>query len=582
MPRFEELAAAPRVTSDPGRLLAKRYILRRKLGRGGFGTVFLVRDTKARDGEPLKVLKEIPVGDLKPDETVPATVEAQLLAQLRHPAILRFHTSFLERDAFCIITEYCEDGDLDCKIEELRQAGRTLPESQVVEWFIQLLLGVHYMHERRILHRDLKAKNVFVKKSVLKIGDFGVSRLLVGSCDLATTFIGTPHYMSPEVLTQQGYDTKCDIWSLGCILYEMCCLERAFGGRSFLSVVTSIVEGPTPSLPQPFAQELCSVVQRMLSKDPTSRPSAEELLKVRFLQDKMQDMRLKLCDGAVKEETVMSERHAAQIKKVHLETLRQRSEVQKMSPRERMRLRKLQAADDNARELKCLAEEKYAENCRRTRELRWQHFQRLSVDLLSGNAETAAPRTRPIAAQDSPSLGRPELLDGQEPERPSVSELTDSRIPEDAQTAEAYYNEEEEEGSLADEEPSDTLCGASGQDSDVEAMMKYMENILENTSSGCRMVLESNLQGPLGPPTVNYTMVETRVERMRQFVREKLGAEVFQRAYDYLKEARRRQESEAQVWVVLGGLVERPGDCFHVDQLLYYEEQLGGACGPHA
>nr|XP_042701909.1 serine/threonine-protein kinase Nek11-like [Chrysemys picta bellii] len=95
-----------------------------------------------------KVLKEISVGDLKPNETVEANLEAQLLSKLDHPAIVKFYASFVERESFCIITEYCEGRDLDCKIQEYKEAGKIFTESQIIEWFIQLLLGVNYMHER--------------------------------------------------------------------------------------------------------------------------------------------------------------------------------------------------------------------------------------------------------------------------------------------------------------------------------------------------------------------------------------------------------------------------------------------------
>uniref|UniRef100_A0A3Q1G3M9 non-specific serine/threonine protein kinase n=1 Tax=Acanthochromis polyacanthus TaxID=80966 RepID=A0A3Q1G3M9_9TELE len=174
MPRFQEVEGGQ--TSTPGGgsgdLVAKRYIILQSLGRGSFGSVYLVQDVKATDGEELKVLKQIPLGDLRPDETVRATQEAQLLSQLHHPAILSFYHSFLERDAFCIVTEYCQDRDLDCKLQEVKRAGRRLSENQVVDWLIQLLLGLHYMHDRRILHRDLKAKNVFLKRNLIKIGEF--------------------------------------------------------------------------------------------------------------------------------------------------------------------------------------------------------------------------------------------------------------------------------------------------------------------------------------------------------------------------------------------------------------------------
>ncbi|XP_006805679.1 serine/threonine-protein kinase Nek11-like [Neolamprologus brichardi] len=128
MPRFQEVAAAQPLTPGGGDLVAKRYSILQNLGRGSFGSVFLVQDAKAADGEKLKVLKQIPLGDLRPDETVRATQEAQLLSQLHHPAILTFYHSFLERDAFCIITEYCQvTGARSTHGERFQLSGRLNP-----------------------------------------------------------------------------------------------------------------------------------------------------------------------------------------------------------------------------------------------------------------------------------------------------------------------------------------------------------------------------------------------------------------------------------------------------------------------
>ncbi|KAK0156035.1 Serine/threonine-protein kinase Nek11 [Merluccius polli] len=318
MPRFQELEADwLNHAATPDRLVAKRYGVMQRLGRGSFGCVYLVTDSRAGDGEQLKVLKEIPLGDLRPNETVQASQEAQLLSRLHHPHILRFFHSFLEHDTFCIITEYCQDKDLDYKLGEVRESGRSLSESQVVDWLVQLLLGVHYMHDRRILHRDLKAKNVFLKRNLVKIGDFGVSCLLMGSCDLATTFTGTPYYMSPEVLNHHGYNCKSDIWALGCILYEMCCLSHAFEAPSFLSVVVKIVEGPTPTLPPTFSPDLSSVMQRMLDKQSSSRPRAADVLRSSFIQKNMQltgpAVRLTEQFSVSPDQSSLAEKHAAQI-----------------------------------------------------------------------------------------------------------------------------------------------------------------------------------------------------------------------------------------------------------------------------
>ncbi|XP_008570221.1 PREDICTED: serine/threonine-protein kinase Nek11 isoform X1 [Galeopterus variegatus] len=388
MLKFQEcVSVSTTLSTSPKRLIAGRYMLQQKLGSGSFGTVYLVSDKKAKQGEELKVLKKISVGELNPNETVQASLEAQLLSRLDHPAIVRFHASFVEQDNFCIITEYCEGRDLDYKIQEYKEAGKTFPENQIIEWFIQLLLGVDYMHERRILHRDLKSKNVFLKNNLLKIGDFGVSRLLLGSCDMATTLTGTPHYMSPEALKHQGYDTKSDIWSLACILYEMCCMNHAFTGSNFLSIVLKIVEGNTPSLPDRYPRELNAILESMLNKNPSLRPSAIEILKIPYIDEQLQHLMCRYSEMTLEDRNVNCRKEAAHIinamqKKIHLQTLQALSEVQKMTPRERMRLRKLQAADEKARKLKKIVEEKYEENNKRMQELRSRNFQQLSVDIL--------------------------------------------------------------------------------------------------------------------------------------------------------------------------------------------------------
>uniref|UniRef100_A0A671FGN5 Serine/threonine-protein kinase Nek11 n=1 Tax=Rhinolophus ferrumequinum TaxID=59479 RepID=A0A671FGN5_RHIFE len=504
----------------PQTLIARRYVLQKKLGSGSFGTVYLVSDKKAKQGEELKVLKEISVGELNPNETVQANLEAQLLSKLDHPAIVKFHASFVEQDNFCIITEYCEGRDLDYKIQEYKEAGKTFLESQIIEWFIQLLLGVDYMHERRILHRDLKSKNVFLKNNQLKIGDFGVSRLLLGTCDLATTLIGTPHYMSPEALKHQGYDTKSDIWQ----------------------------------------------------------------------------------------------------KKIHLQTLRAFSEVQKMTPRERMRLRKLQAADEKARKLKKLVEEKYEENNKRMQELRSRNFQQLTVDILHERKHLMGmeeKEERPegrlscsLSEEHEERPGREEELDGPTSEKLPVSQLVpsldlsmlesrggatiadlgDYGIPEDPLTAEEYYvdafdscSEESEEeaedtvfSGLQEEVKDEELQSdyrTNQQGSDIEALVRCLENVLGCTSLDTRTVTSAAPDMSPGPTVFNSAMAGTKMKRMKESAMRKLGAEVFGEVYDYLQGARRQNASEAEIRASLEKVVPHASDCFEVDQLLYFEKQ---------
>ncbi|XP_045394599.1 serine/threonine-protein kinase Nek11 isoform X5 [Lemur catta] len=503
MLKFQEAAkcvnGSTAVSTYPETLVARRYVLQQKLGSGSFGTVYLVSDKKAKQGEELKVLKEISVGQLNPNETVQANLEAQLLSKLDHPTIVKFHASFVEQDNFCIITEYCEGRDLDCKIQEYKEAGKIFPENQIIEWFIQLLLGVDYMHERRILHRDLKSKNIFLKSNLLKIGDFGVSRLLMGSCDLATTLTGTPHYMSPEALKHQGYDTKSDIWSLACILYEMCCMNHAFTGSSFLSIVLKIVEGDTPSLPERYPRELNAIMESMLNKSPSLRPSALEILKIPYIDEQLQHLMCRYSEMTLEDKNLNCQKESAHIinamrKKIHLHTLRVLSEVQKMTPRERMRLRKLQASDEKAKKLKKIVEEKYEENNKRMQELRSRNFQQLSVDVLHEFNEPTSenlPESQPI-----PFLNLGELESSVED---TTADLGHHEIPEDPLVAEEYYadvfdscsedSEEEKEGiefsasegEVKDEGPQPPYR-TNQQDSDIEALARCLENVLGCTS----------------------------------------------------------------------------------------------------
>ncbi|KAG8572776.1 hypothetical protein GDO81_012160, partial [Engystomops pustulosus] len=536
-------------------LIAKRYLIQQRLGRGSFGTVYLVLDKKAKEEENMKVLKEIAVGELNPNETVQANLEAQLLSKLDHPAIVKFHSSFLENASFCIITEYCEGRDLDCKIQEIKNNGEIIPEDQVTEWFIQLLLGVHYMHERRILHRDLKAKNIFLKNNLLKI----------------------------EL-------------SVGCILHEMCCLEHAFTGYSFLAVVLKIVEGPTPSLPEQYSSELNLLMNRMLSKDPSHRPGAGEILQVPYIAEQLQKVKLRLYGSVLQDDkTIICQREADQIRnavqrKFHLQTLRELSEVQKMTPRERMRLRKLNAADEKAKRLKQLAEEKYQENQRRMQELRSRNFQRLSIDVLHEDDE--APKhlmqSEPVSARKYNSHSHYDKTN-KIPDRLCESEPSCRDIPEDPQVAEEYYedgfdscSEESETDSIEEEEEdydeeTQITEKTYQQDTDVKDMMLHLEKVLASSCLDTQTATKVSPSIPRPSSDINDTMAQTKLKRMRESAIQSMGAKSFDEVYGYLKKAKQNKTSEKEVKRHLETLVSRASECFLVDQILYFEEELSAA-----
>merc|ERR1719277_2416662 len=138
----------------------------------------------------------------------------------------------------------------------MRQSGKSFPQEQIVRWFTQAILALKYIHDMKILHRDLKSGNFFLSKAGnLKMGDFGIAKVLSRTKALARTQIGMPYYLSPEVCQDKPYAWASDIWAMGVILYELCALKLPFdGGQNMIVLVQAIVRGPTPPLPDDYSE----------------------------------------------------------------------------------------------------------------------------------------------------------------------------------------------------------------------------------------------------------------------------------------------------------------------------------------
>jgi NIMA (never in mitosis gene a)-related kinase len=161
-------------------------------------------------------------------------------------------------------------------------------ESQIIEWFIQLCLALKHVHKRGILHRDIKSQNIFITATNdLKLGDFGIARVLLRADDKVVTAIGTPYYLSPEICQEKPYDQKSDVWGLGCILYEMMELRRPFEASSLKGLVLKIINGVLPEFTRAFSKELIQILMEMLSKDPVKRPSIVNILEKPFIKSKI-------------------------------------------------------------------------------------------------------------------------------------------------------------------------------------------------------------------------------------------------------------------------------------------------------
>eukprot|EP00425_Heterocapsa_triquetra_P040341 CAMPEP_0195072640 /NCGR_PEP_ID=MMETSP0448-20130528/16180_1 /TAXON_ID=66468 /ORGANISM="Heterocapsa triquestra, Strain CCMP 448" /LENGTH=206 /DNA_ID=CAMNT_0040104657 /DNA_START=25 /DNA_END=642 /DNA_ORIENTATION=+ len=191
------------------------------IGRGQYGKAHLVRKL---GGESREIAKTIDLTCLSAKERETALQEVSLLRRLDHPNIVEYRDNFFMVDTLVIIMQYCEGGDLQTFIKERQKRKDRILEKKIMSYFVQVLQALQYIHGERILHRDLKTSNLFLMKSmqVVKLGDFGISRVLEGSIEAAITVVGTPYYMSPEVCENKPYTFKSDVWSLGCVLYELC------------------------------------------------------------------------------------------------------------------------------------------------------------------------------------------------------------------------------------------------------------------------------------------------------------------------------------------------------------------------
>ncbi|XP_072785626.1 serine/threonine-protein kinase Nek3 isoform X2 [Taeniopygia guttata] len=249
------------------------YNVLKVLGEGSFGRALLVHH---RISDQKYVMKEIRL-PMSSSGVENSRKEAVLLAKMKHPNIVAFKESFEADGHLYIVMEYCDDGDLMQKIKH--QGGNLFPEDTILHWFAQLCLAVKHIHDKRVLHRDIKSKNVFLTQSgKVKLGDFGSARLLAHPMSYACTYVGTPYYVPPEIWESLPYNNKSDIWSLGCILYELCTLKHPFQANSWKHLILKICKGSYDPLPSHYSYELHYLIKQMFKRNPQNRPSASTIL----------------------------------------------------------------------------------------------------------------------------------------------------------------------------------------------------------------------------------------------------------------------------------------------------------------
>ena len=266
------------------------FKLIKPIGKGAFSVVFLVH--RKIDGQ-IYAMKQIKMSQLTEKEKKYSLNEIRILASLSHKNIIGYKDAFFDENSktLNIVMEYADNGDMSQKIKYNLKHGLFFRENIIWNYLIQTLEGLHYIHENNIIHRDLKSANIFLMQDgTIKIGDLNVSK--IAKIGMAYTQTGTPYYASPEIWQDKPYDFKSDIWSLGCILYELCQLKPPFRGTSLKNLCFNIQRGVYEPIMNYYSQELRIIIDLMLKTDPNMRPTTGQILKSKIVLDKKRELKI--------------------------------------------------------------------------------------------------------------------------------------------------------------------------------------------------------------------------------------------------------------------------------------------------
>ncbi|WVR00242.1 hypothetical protein IAU59_007384 [Kwoniella sp. CBS 9459] len=283
-----------------------KYKLVSNIGKGSFGVISKVQ--RVTDGKEF-ALKQLDYSKMTEKDRKQILAEVAILESLKHRNIVQLIQKIKDpkNERIYIVMEFCTSGDLGSLIRKAQRTKQPLHEDKIWNIFLQITLALHHCHwpaERpsklgvartnsgltqtadggiaryQVLHRDLKPENVFLSDDFVKLGDFGLSKDM-GTASFTSTYVGTPLYMPPEILAENRYDTKSDIWSLGCLVYEMCALHSPFhNAQTQAELISMVKSGKLPALPSQYSLALRSVIKAMLTLNPVKRPSTKDLLEM--------------------------------------------------------------------------------------------------------------------------------------------------------------------------------------------------------------------------------------------------------------------------------------------------------------
>lgn len=525
-----------------------------------------------------------------------------------------------------------------------------IDEYQIMHYFVQILQALQYIHGERILHRDLKTSNLFLmkSKSVVKLGDFGISRVLEGSIEAAITVVGTPYYMSPEVCENKPYTFKSDVWSLGCCLYELCMLKHAFSADNLLGLVYKIVSDKYEPIPERYTPQLNTLIQRMLEKNAEQRPSVRDLLADSYVQSFMNaavqnrhtsqstadgpspappgGVTLPRSSGSVRSGASQGPPERPPFAPAEVQrgirpgqkpvrqtgrTAASRAAARASeTPKEAAARRKREAADRKAEQMKMAAKQSM-HNKTVARQMREAEFQTTLASGLGAAATSPSPPSPPpggfgaggpaatsgVSASPSPTAS-PMHFDDEIDEDEPLEEIDESDYSEEYEDdfEDAPYSEDEDEAVMSDIEEVYMGPGAGAlsivrEEEDLSRVMNNYEQDLARNSGSASPAPSPTLQprrtgsldrSPVPPPPVPGSAImdmRSRASRLKEELICKMGQETFEKAFNFLYNARMKNADQRSVKRDLEALVGRQvykDYCFDVDQLVFQQLTYGG------
>jgi len=256
-----------------------------KLGEGSFSIVYKV---KRKIDNQIYALKKVKLKNLKEKNVSNSLNEVRILASLKSNYIISYKEAFYDEkeNTLILVMEYADNGDLSKMIKRYKKNNKMIEEDEIWRIFIQLIKGLKSLHDLNILHRDIKSANIFLfSNGSAKLGDLNVSKVTKNG--LTYTQTGTPYYASPEVWNDLPYDYKSDIWSLGCVLYEMITLNLPFK-CNMKDLHKKIIKGEFKKIPKGYSEDLERIVHLLIQVNQDKRPNCKELLNNPIIKNKIE------------------------------------------------------------------------------------------------------------------------------------------------------------------------------------------------------------------------------------------------------------------------------------------------------